>query len=285
MNARTLTRIMFALLLAALWVTGAATQTTPTAQNRKTPDSYPPALPDREGPPPPRLIFEEISEISLPGPLSEAPVRGEDGTVRLPVNGGLAIVTLEPQISVRISETLPSTTVADGGIDAGWVLSEDGRFRYRTQPSGEVLAQRLRRKGWRKAWRIHVSGSTPAPPLPGGRRLFFGSVDNQVYAVRSDNGHRLWASDVGDRVSRALTLWRGEVEPENGSHDGPIPVELVLLVPDGGGQIVALDSHDGSRLATLELPSEEDRLVPPASPPRTARSSLRCRSTTPRKQR
>ena len=139
-----------------------------------------------------------------------------------------------------------------------WVVSDDGRFRFRAEPAGKVIAERNRRKGWRKAWRRRIAGATLAPPLVSGRRVFFGSLDNQVYALRADNGHYLWAKDVGARISRPLTWWQGRVG------EGPTFVELVLLVPDNGGGILALDPYDGGRLASFDLPVEEDRLLPPA---------------------
>jgi outer membrane protein assembly factor BamB len=204
------------------------------------------------------MTFRRVAEIPLPGPLRDEPLRLDDGTVRLPVNGGWAIVTLEPEPSVRISTTAPPGP--DTGDENGpeWVVSDDGRFRFRAEAAGKVIAERNRRKGWRKAWRRRIAGATLAPPLVSGRRLYLGSMDNQVYALRADNGHYLWAKDVGARISRPLTWWQGRVG------EGPTFVELVLVVLDNGGSILALDPYDGSRLASLDLPTEEDRLLPPA---------------------
>ena len=117
------------------------------------------------------------------------------------------------------------------------------------------------RKGWNKAWKRKVQASTPAPPALAGERLLFGALDNQVHAVRSANGHRLWASDVGGRVSTPLTVWRNDYAEELSAI--PRPVELVLLVPDYGASVIALDTHDGTRIATLELPREENRILAP----------------------
>ena len=250
--------IAIGLLATTAWIGHVAAQSLPASPSRETPDAYPPALPPREGPPQPTLIFRQVDEISLPGPLRDELLRLDDSTARLTVNGGWAIITLGVEPSVRISTTPPAEP--DRGDEDGseWVASADGRFRFRTDPSGKVIAERKRRRGWRKAWKRRIAGATLAPPVVSGQRLYIGSVDNQVYALRADNGHYLWAKDVGARVSRPLTWWQGRVG------DGPDFVELVLLVPDNGGSILALDPYDGSRLASMDLPTEEDRLLPPA---------------------
>jgi hypothetical protein len=255
--------IAICLLAATAWIDHAAAQSVPASPKRESPDAYPPALPRREGPPQPELTFRQVDEIPLPGPLQEEPVRLDDGTARLPVNGGWAIVTLGPEPSVRISTIEPpeAASTRDGAPE--WVVSDDRRFRFRTDPSGKVIAERNRRKGWRKAWRRRIAGATLAPPLVSGRRVYFGSLDNQVYALRADNGHYLWAQDVGSRISQPLTWWQGRIGDASPEPGTPAFVELLLLVPDNGGSILALDPYDGSRLATLELPTEDDRLLPP----------------------
>jgi hypothetical protein len=146
---------------------------------------------------------------------------------------------------------------------SAWIVSDDGRYRFRTDPAGRVVAQRKRRKGWKKAWKRRIAGATLAAPLVADRRVFVGSLDNQVYALRSDNGHYLWARDVGARLSHPLTWWQGRIDPPKGSPEISAFVELLLLVPDNGAGILALDPYDGARLAMLELPNEEDRLLPP----------------------
>ena len=90
----------------------------------------------------------------------------------------------------------------------------------------------------------------------------FGSLDDQVYAVRADNGHRLWSVDVGARVSRPLALWRGVLQPEE-EGEPEREYSLLLVVPDNGARLLALDTYDGSHVAVLELP-EYERLVSPA---------------------
>jgi hypothetical protein len=241
-------------------------QSTPTSPKRESPDAYPPALPDREGPPQPELVFRQIEEIPLPGPLVQEALRLDDGTAILPVNGGWAIVTLDSTPSVRISDVHLTLERTFSDQPSEWVLSPDGRYRFRTEPAGRVVAQRSRRKGWRKAWKRRIAGATLAAPVVADRRVFFGSLDNQVYALRDDNGHYLWARDVGARVSHPLTWWQGRIGPPDGAPETPAFVEMLLLVPDNGAGILALDPYDGTRLAILELPNEEDRLLPPVLP-------------------
>jgi hypothetical protein len=255
--------IAVGLLAIATWTGQAAAQSMSSSAKRETPDAYPPALPRREGPPQPELVFRQIEEIPLPGPLTQEPVRLDDGTASLPVNGGWAIVTLEASPSVRISSVAPPETAPDPEQASEWVHSADGRYRFRTEPPGRVVAERKRRKGWKKAWKRRIAGATLAPPVVSDRRVFFGSMDNQVYALRADNGHYLWARDVGARLSQPLTWWQGGIRASEADPGRPAFVELLLLVPDNGAGIVALDPYDGGRLAILELPTEEDRLLPP----------------------
>jgi len=264
-NVSRLGKVVAIVLVAASWAAPPVAQSVPAAPKRPSPSDYPPPLGTREGPPPPALTFRRVSEIPLPGPLLADATRLRDGTLRLPVNGGWAIVTLEPSVAVAITETDPAESLDAERLQPPWVVSPDGRSRYTTLPEGAVLAERRRSKGWKKTWRLRVAASTPAPPLLAGERLLFGALDNQVHAVRSANGHRLWAADVGARVSNPLSLWRRELE--TGARTGEAtPVELVLLVPDDGASLIALDSFDGNRVATLELSGDDSRFLPPALP-------------------
>jgi hypothetical protein len=42
-----------------------------------------------------------------------------------------------------------------------------------------------------------------------------------------------------------------------------VPALLVLVATDGGGSLLALDSYDGARIASFELPAAEGRLATP----------------------
>ncbi|MDX1388395.1 MAG: PQQ-binding-like beta-propeller repeat protein [Acidobacteriota bacterium] len=261
-----LNRSLGALLVAGLLaLTFAAPRI--SAQNLPTdavnsPNNYPPVLPEREGPPPPRLVFLTMEEVALPGQLSEHPLAVEGEEITLPVAGGRAWVRLKPDPRVRV---VPGATpVAGQGGDESWVYSEDGRARFRSLAEGRVEAEVYapNKDEWRPDWSFRVGGAVLAPPVVDGERLFFGSLDDQVYAVRSDNGHLLWADDVGARVSRPLGLWRGELLPEE-PDEIPREYALIIVVPDDGSTIQALDSHDGQRVAFLEMPEFEPGLVSP----------------------
>jgi len=252
-------------LVASSWAARSGAQSVPTTPKRQSPSDYPPALGTREGPAPPALTFRRVSEIPLPGPLLANATRLRDGTLRLPVNGGWAIVTLEPSLAVSITENDPAEFLDAERHQPAWVVSPDGRFRYTTLPEGMVIAERHRTRGWKRTWRLRVAASTPAPPLLAGQRLLFGALDNQVHAVRSANGHMLWAADVGARVSNPLSLWRQEIETDAETGEATA-VELVLLVPDDGASLIALDSFDGNRVATLDLSGDDSRFLPPVLP-------------------
>jgi hypothetical protein len=89
-----------------------------------------------------------------------------------------------------------------------------------------------------------------APPLLIGPRLCYAGLDDRVTCVRASNGHRLWAIDLGDRLSRRIACW-----PECG---GPqVEGEVLLVVPDDGASVIALDAYDGRRIATFELPASQ----------------------------
>lgn len=214
------------------------------------------------------MRFAVLREVPVPGPIAEGRLRLDSDGVHVPLRGGEAVVPLEPAGSPRL---LDGDLAAGGGDSDGWVLGGSGRLRFRTLPSGTVEAQRRCkgcRSGWKTAWRLQVGCATPAPPLVVGPKVCYGALDNQVYCVRASNGHRLWASDVGDRVSTNLALWTGEVDATGGGRStagaaGPATVELLLVVPDAGGALVALDAYDGHRAAARELSESQGRLIGP----------------------
>lgn len=227
--------------------------------------NYPAALGRRKGPRPPRLALELSATIALPGRLSGDAVVVSDGVASVPIAGGLAVSVLDAGAEARFASAPPAPATSP---DVAWVVAPDGRRRFRSLPEGTILAEKRCarcRGGWKRSWTLRVAGGTSAPPLLRGRLLFFGSRDDRVYAVRADNGHRLWAVDVGDRVSRPLALWTGRNPAPN---SGPESLELILVSPDGGGSVLALDPFDGSRIAVFELPADGGRIAtPPAAAP------------------
>ncbi len=246
--------------LAVLFATSsaAAQTTTPTTE---TPNDYPAALPRRKGPAPPALVFKVAGEVALPAAPTGGDPSLEGGRLLVPVEGGRASIDFADPSSARLEEASPAAEETS----PPWVLSDDGTFRVRTLPAGRVEAEK---KGiflhrFRHDWSLRVAGATPAPPLIMGPRVMFGSVDNQVYGVRRKNGHRLWAADLDDRVSKPLAGWHRKLPMPAGSVP-PMPdvdVEMVLVVPDGGALLVALDVYDGSRLGAFEVPSAKGMFV------------------------
>jgi hypothetical protein len=212
------------------------------------PDRYPPPLPKRSGPKPPPLAFTVAGTVPLLGPVSavgagladdRVVLRGPTGFVAVPLSAGTGPTAAD-------APPLPAGTDAEG-----WVYAPKGGWRFRTLPEGRVVAQKWwgTRRGWRTDWSLRVGGATPAPPVLVDGRLLFGSLDDQVYAVRADNGHRLWAVDLGERLSRPLALWHGSVEVEGMARE----VDAVLVAPDDSLSVVALDVFDGTRLATFAV--------------------------------
>lgn len=210
------------------------------------------------------MRFAVLREVPIPGPIAAGSLRLDTDGVHVPLRSGEAIVPLEPADPPRLVDGLQAA-----GADKAeeWMQGGPGNLRFRTVPSGTVEAQRRCkscRSGWKRAWRLGVGAATPSPPLVVGPRVCYGALDNLVTCVRASNGHRLWASDVGDRVSTALALWTGT--PEGRREDGgePATVELLLVLPDSGAVLLALDAYDGRRAAAHELPEAKGRLIGPA---------------------
>jgi hypothetical protein len=93
------------------------------------------------------------------------------------------------------------------------------------------------------------------------RRVFFGALDNRVYSVKRKNGHRVWAADVGGRVSGALVLWSARPAGEDDPRPGAPGPAAILVVPDRRNRILALDPLSGTEVASFTLPDPESRLV------------------------
>jgi hypothetical protein len=248
--ARRLSRLLAGAFALSFAISPARTQygtPTPDAQ----PNNYPPALPARNGPGP-NLVFDRIGEITLPGPLAQHAPWIVGGRVVIPVEGGLASVTPESgsMPSMNPGSELPAASE--------WVLSSNGKRRYRATLEGRVEAEHRTHRGkrWSRSWRIRAPNAIPSPPLLVGPRLCYAGLDDRVTCVRASNGHRLWSADLGDRLSRPLTLW--PAVPKN-ADDGAI----VLAVPDDGASVIALDAYDGRRVATYELPAHH-RFASPA---------------------
>jgi hypothetical protein len=163
--------------------------------------------------------------------------------IAVPVEGGVVELAPEPGAKPElVGKPGPEEPVE-------WVVSGNGKRRYRTTQEGLVEAERRSRarRGWSRSWRIIAPNSILSPPILVGPRLCYAGLDDRVTCVRASNGHRLWAVDLGDRLSRALAVWPADSAAKL---DGAI----VLAVPDDGASVIALDAYDGRRVATYELP-------------------------------
>ena len=207
------------------------------------PNNYPPALPPRRGPGP-MLVFERLGEIPLPGPLGARSGFAADGQIVIPVEGGWARVAPETGATPSIVPALDLPEADE------WIASSNGKRRFRTTQEGLVLAEHRSRGGkrWASSWRIVAPNSILSPPILVGPRLCYAGLDDRVTCVRASNGHRLWAVDLGDRLSRGLSVW-----PASG--DGAVEGPVLLVVPDDGASVIALDAYDGRRIASFDLPA------------------------------
>ena len=234
-------RSVRALAIALLVSPGLAQYGTTTPDTQ--PNNYPPALPARRGPGP-ALVFERLGEIKLPGPLGATSGFAADGLVVIPVEGGWV------RVAPEVDATPTMIPAVDPPLAPEWIVSANGKRRFRTTPEGLVEAQRRSRgrKKWVSSWRIVAPNSILAPPLLIGPRVCYAGLDDRVTCVRASNGHRLWAVDLGDRLSRGLTAWPA-------SREGAVDGEILLVVPDDGASVIALDAYDGRRVASFELPA------------------------------
>lgn len=232
---------------------------------RPSPDSYPPPLPRRKGPVPPAFDLRVEASIPLKGPVQNRPLLLDDGAVVVATAHGASRVPLKAEGGAPHPD--------DSGGPAGvpppfstWVRSADGKARYRTLPDGRIECQKrtsIRRERWRRSWSLRVGAATPSPPILVGPRVVFGSADNQIYALKRSNGHRLWAADLQDRIlaplSRMTLGYEGSSRP--GGKRRRWTQEVILAVPASGEFLVTLDAYDGSRLTAIPAPGTEVRWI------------------------
>lgn len=207
----------------------------------------------------PQFRFELIAEVPLPGPLPGGGTFPVDDAIGVMVADGLAVVSWDGGLELRPAEE--AQPPMDGG-ESAFAFSEDGKIRCTTLPDGWIKAEKRCgscRKVWRKKWKIRAPGSQFARPLITGKRIYYGATDNQVYGVKRKSGHRVWATDVGGRVIRPLELLRVSAPPDvrYAGRRGSRMMDLVLVVPDSGDSIIALEGRAGARLARHGLPENE----------------------------
>lgn len=215
----------------------------------------------------PQLEFQPLSEIALPGPLPPRGPRVRGPVVEIPVAGALARTGWSPGDAPELVPLGPDDLRPPP--QSAWVQAPEGKHRYRALPSGWVEAQVRCRKcdqGWRPRWRLRVAGSTFTAPLVTRHRVYLGAMDNRVYGIKRRNGHRLWATEVGSRVTRPMVLvddliFDDSLEQRGKNKKKKRPLALLLLIPDSGSELIALDAVSGKEVATFTLPHAEDRLV------------------------
>jgi len=235
-----------------------------------------------------RLRLELVTELPLPGPLPESQLRVIDDRVEIPVAGGLAVTAWHPGADLEIREDVsPKNPPVDG-----WGVGPEGLVRARSEPPDRFVAEKTRKRGkarWKRKWRLRVAGASAAPPLVTETRIYFGTMANRVYSLRRRNGHRVWTTDVGSRVAQPLVLWKGHPgrlgavaetdtagtsgrEENCGSPEGAVDagasaerptaeIGLILVLPDTGSQLLALDARTGQPLADYTLDEGGGRLV------------------------
>lgn len=248
-------------LLAACAIAATSPVCPQVVYSESYPDNYPPPLPRRQGPQPPPIVLEWSGEVPIPGPLRSGPLAARGDEVIVPTGDGTAHVSFAGDGAVGL---FAGETPSPGLDPLAWVITPDGRHRCRTTSEGGVLVETRRREGskWRKAWRLATSSPLSAPPIPIGRRLVLLTAEGRVTAVRLSNGHRLWSTDLGERLSGAPALWSGSFPSQEVVSDDERPsYALLLLVPDSGTAILALDVYDGRVLARGTVPEGRGRLV------------------------
>ena len=207
-------------------------------------------VPRKKIKPPLKLSFTLLEEIPLPGPLGVGGPRLREDRIEIPVAEGWLVAPWPAGPEPRLRRTVEPQSQSEPGPE--YTVGPSGKYRFRLLPGNRILAEKRCpscRNGWRRAWKLRVAGRIPSPPLISGRRVFFGTLDNRVYSVKKRNGHRVWATDVGGRVSGELVLW------SEASH------AAVLVIPDRGTRIVALDPISGTEVASFSLTETGSKLV------------------------
>lgn len=226
--------------------------------------------------PPPEVSvsFRLLADIDLPGPLPDGNAQLVGGRVVIPVAGGFAITDWAPGSSAELLDTAPSgytpevlADAEDG--EAAWSLDPSGRYRARFREDDTLVMQRRCRwlcSGWDKIWKLRVPGSRLGRPLLTETRVYFGALDNRVYSLRKRSGNRIWASDIQERPSRPVRLWEGSTRPADSAATGPDEDDaaerhrLILVLPDAGSRLLALDRRTGRIVARFELDETDGTL-------------------------
>jgi len=242
--------------LAVLVASHASAQTEIGATAPAASNHYPPVLPKREEAPPPPLAFRIVATIPLTSRLTGEAPTSDGRRMLVPVMDGTAQVDLEGAVA---AVTVVSEAPQPPPQPPLYVYSTEGKRRFASFPDGTVVAQHRRGSGWRPEWRRTLPAPSVAEPLLADGRLFVGALDAQVHSLQPENGHLLWAVDVGERIARPVVLWQGTLPGSLTA--GGIPVAVLLVVGQEGGTLLGLDPYDGRTLATFELKATEGRFA------------------------
>ena len=145
-----------------------------------------------------------------------------------------------------------------------WTISANGKRRYRTSEEGQIVSEKRCKKcesGWKRRWRHRLPGNKTSPPLLHEKRLFVAAMDNLIYCVKAGNGHQLWTSDIGGRTSRRLVVWTGGGTGWVSTSESPLSPIVIMVVPDTGSELLAIDAANGQRVARIRLERGEGTLV------------------------
>ena len=218
----------------------------------------------------PRLRAQERGAVALDAALS-----GLGATARILVIGAhpddedtqlLTWLARGRQVETADLSLTRVDAVPDTAEELPYGISPDGKVRAVTRADGFIVAEKHCAscgKRWKKKWRIRAPGDEFARPVVTDRRVFYGTTDNRVFAVKRRNGHRVWAADIPGRVVRPLELVRVQAPPElvarGKSKGSSLWLDLILVVPASGRTLIALDARNGERVASFDL--EEDEML------------------------
>jgi len=251
--------VRLAIALAFLLVAAApGAGQTPTLRDDPFDSSYLEPFPDPDaGRREPRLTVRLRHEIALPGPLSPSGplLRGE--SIEVPLQEGTVRCDWREKADALVAPGAAPN--GSGEANPAWNVAPDGRYRGRISADGRLEVQKRCKRcraGWRTSWRLRVAGAGLPPPLVTATHVYHGALDNRVYGLKRKNGHRIWETDAEGRLARPLALWR-PASKENPGKTG----ELVLVVPEHGEALLALDALTGAKVASYTLPEDGGKLI------------------------
>lgn len=232
------------------------------AQNAPRSDDFRPVRTPRKGPAPPPVDFQVVARISLDSFLVDARL-GVDGNGLVIAELESGLTAIEPREGGAVTSIDDPTALAGPFPTDDWVIGgRKGKLRFRIDEDGVLHAEKRSRptSAWNSKWRLRFPGTDSSPPLAVGSRLYVGSSDNRVYAIKARNGHRLWVRDLGARAVRPMAAWSGSLAVRTEPGAKTVDVRFVLVVRGDGSAAEALDPHDGKTVGTFEPAGGDDRL-------------------------